>query len=59
MSGNLKGIFIDSELSFATLDAAREYVNFLNNHKTIPVDPCVGDSEYLCHMAGLSLEENK
>lgn len=49
-SGPLKGIFYDSELDFNSLDSAAKYVNFLHAHKTIPVKPCAGIDEYICHL---------
>ena len=49
VSGNLKGLSFDSSVSFASLDAASEYVAFLHNHVTVPVKS-LDSADYTCHV---------
>ncbi len=45
VSGNLKGITIESELSMANLDSANDYIQFCNEHSEVPV-VAFGGSDY-------------
>lgn len=49
-NGNLKGLMFDARLSFPTLDAAAEYVNFCHKHISVPVK-AVGGGDYTIHMS--------
>lgn len=53
IGGHMDGVWINSKLEFPTLESASDYVNFLHEHKTMPVD---GSSPYLCHMARIVME---
>jgi len=48
--GNLKGITFPSSLSFAALDAAKKYVDFLNEHGKVPyiVPKWAGTGSWIC-----------
>ena len=50
-----KGTTFDSVVSFATLDAATEYMGFLLSHTEIPVD-AIGGGHYTCHVIRMNKE---
>ncbi len=50
VNGNLKGIMVDSSLSFPTLELACDYVKFCHMHCKIPVK-AFGGSDYTLHMS--------
>ena len=46
----VKGLSIECQLTFATLDAATDYVNWCHKHQEKPVKS-LDRSEYTCHLA--------
>ena len=50
VKGTLKGMMIDTQLSFATLEAATDYVGHCIAHVEKPVK-AIGNGDYTCHMA--------
>lgn len=56
--GNLKGISFPSSLSFPTLETAKEYVAFLNQHATVPyeVSKWAGTGSWLCTNVGIKIK---
>lgn len=50
VNGSLTGLMVDSVLTFATLDAAVDYVSFCHKHSDVPVDS-IGGGDYTIHMA--------
>jgi len=49
VKGPLKGIAIDTVLTFATLSAAMDYMGFLMKHTKKPVS-AIGNGDYTCHV---------
>lgn len=50
VKGPLKGMMIDTQLSFATLEAATDYVGHCIKHCKKPVK-AIGGGDYTCHMS--------
>ena len=50
-----KGTTFDSVVSFATLDAATEYMGFLIAHSETPVN-AIGGGDYTCHVIRMERE---
>lgn len=56
VSGNLKGITVDFELSMANLESANDYMRFAHAHAEKPVSPCVGSDAYVIFGARIVAE---
>lgn len=54
--GPLKGLNVDVQVSFPTLDSATQYMNHCIRHITTPVKS-IGGADYTCHLARIETIE--